>query len=149
MYFILHGYHRGFIKQTSTILGLLIALVVAIKQYENFQIYLEPYLDVSPPMLQFISFAVIFIIFNLVVHILGLVFKNLINLVFLDPVDHIAGAVLGLIKGGILVYLLLLVLTQIPLQELEDIVNRSFLASNMLELTPIIHQNIREIFGHN
>ncbi len=149
MFFILRGYHKGFIKQTSTILGLLIALVIAIKQYQNFQVYLEPYLDVSLSMLQFISFAVIFIIFNLVVHILGLVLKNIINLIFLDPVDHIAGAVLGLLKGGILVYFFVLILMQVPLLELKEIVDKSFLASNILEMTPLIHQNIKEIFGHD
>jgi membrane protein required for colicin V production len=148
MYFIMSGYYKGFIKQTSTILGLLVALVIAIKQYQNFQVYLEPYLDVSLPMQQFISFAAIFIIFNLVIHILGLILKNVINLMFLDPVDHIAGAVLGLLKGGILVYFFVLILVEIPLQGLEEMIDKSFLATNILGITPYIHQNIKVIFGH-
>ncbi|MFW6390121.1 MAG: CvpA family protein, partial [Halanaerobiales bacterium] len=116
LYFIVNGYRRGFIKQTSKILGLIVALIVAINQYQDFQVHLTPFLDVPPPVLQFISFAIIFVLFNLIIHILGAVLKQITNFLFLSPVDHLAGAVFGFIKSGILVYLAIFILSEIPYQ---------------------------------
>ncbi len=149
LYFILRGYNKGFIKQTSTILGLLIAFIAAINYYDNFQEYLVNYIDVSEPLLQFISFAIIFVVLNLVIHIIGIILKNVIDLLFLEPVDHIVGAVLGMVKGGLLVYLLVLVLSQIPYNQVVDVVDKSYMANNLMEITPIIQENIKHIFDHN
>lgn len=146
LYFIINGYNKGFIDQTSTILGLLIALYMAIKYYSYFQGYLAPYLEVSQPMLQFISFAVIFVVFNIVIHILGVVAKNILNLLFLNSIDHIVGAALGLIKGTVLIYLMIMILDQVPYQDVSGLVDNSFLATNMMEMTPIIQKSLEDIF---
>ena len=146
IFFTFNGYKKGFIKQTSKILGLLVALFVAIKQYQQFQTYLTPYLDVPPPVLHFISFALIFVLFNLVIHILGIVVKKIINFLFLEPLDHLAGAVLGLLKGGILIYLIVFILSEIPYDAVIKIVDESYLATSILEITPVLQQNLQEIF---
>lgn len=146
LYFILRGYNKGFIRQTSRILGLVFALVVAINSYKGFQSYLEPYLDLSPRVMQFVSFAILFIIINIFVHLLGVVLKNIVDLLFLEPLDHIAGAALGLIKGGILSYFLVLLLAQIPYMFFVNLISESFLAESLLGLSPIIQKNLQEIF---
>ena len=147
LYFIVRGFERGFIDQTSKILGLLIALYIAIQQYQYFQVYLEPYLDLPSPLMQFISFAVIFIVFNIVVYILGNVLKQIIRFLFLKPLDHLAGGVLGLIKGGIVVYLLVFLLNEIPYPGLVDMLDSSYLATNLMEITPLIQENLDNIFN--
>lgn len=150
LFFVIRGYTTGFIRQTSTILGLLIALLVAIKQYESFQVYLEPYFNVSPSMQQFLSFAIIFLVFNIGIHILGTILKRLIDLLFLEPVDHLAGAALGLIKGGVLVYLIVFILDEIPVASVVEIVDSSYLAVGILEnITPFVQENLQNIFGHS
>jgi membrane protein required for colicin V production len=146
LYFILRGYNRGFIKQTSTILGLLIALFIAINQYQNFKQLLIPFLNVSEGMLQFISFAVLFILVNIIIHILGIIAKNILNLIFLGPLDHIIGAALGLLKGGIFSYLIVLVLSQIPYSNVEHVLESSLLAKSFLDMTPLIHNNLQDFF---
>jgi len=149
LYFFVRGFKKGFIKQTSTILGIIIALIVAIRYYENFQGFLIDFIDVSLPMLQFISFAIIFIVLNLVIHIIGMIIKNIIDIIFLEPVDRLLGGILGVIKGGLLCYLLVLILDQIPYTQVVKIVDSSYLAGNLLKLTPIIQENIQNIFDHN
>jgi membrane protein required for colicin V production len=146
LYFILRGYNRGFIKQTSTILGLLIALFIAINQYQNFKQLLISFLNVSEGMLQFISFAVLFILVNIIIHILGIIAKNILNLIFLGPLDHIIGAALGLLKGGIFSYLIVLVLSQIPYSNVEHVLESSLLAKSFLDMTPLIHNNLQDFF---
>ncbi|TDO92220.1 membrane protein required for colicin V production [Halanaerobium saccharolyticum] len=146
LFFAFNGFRRGFIDQTSTILGLLAALFVAVKQYQYFTQFLEPYLDLSISLLQFISFAVIFIVVNIVIHVLGITLKKIVDSIFLQPVDRGLGFLLGLVKGGIIIYLLVLILTQIPYQKLNDVLNNSFLASRIIEASPLIQSKIEEIF---
>ena len=146
LFFAYNGYRRGFIDQTSTILGLLAALFVAVRQYEYFTQFLEPYLDLSLSMLQFISFAVIFIVVNIVIHVLGIVLKKIVDAIFLQPVDRGLGFLLGIIKAGIIIYLMILILAQIPYQNINDVLNESFLASRIIEASPFIQSKIEEIF---
>ena len=149
LYFVIKGYNKGFIRQTSKILGLIIALLVAIKQYQDFEGFLTPYLEVSPPLLSFISFSIIFIVFNIVIHILGISLKKATNFLFLGPVDSIAGAFLGFLKSGILVYLIIYILNEVPHDYVINMLDESYFASNILELTPVIQQNLNKMFGQN
>ena len=146
LFFAYNGFRRGFIDQTSTILGLLAALFVAVRQYEYFQQFLEPYLDLSTSLLQFISFAVIFIVVNIVIHILGITLKKIVDAIFLQPVDRAAGFLLGIFKAAIIIYLLILIMAQIPYQKINDVLNESFLAKRIIEASPLIQSKIEEIF---
>ena len=78
-----------------------------------------------------------------------MIIKNIIDIIFLEPVDRLLGGLLGVIKGGLLCYLLVLILDQIPYTQVVKIVDSSYLAGNLLKLTPIIQENIQNIFDHN
>ena len=147
LYFIISGYEQGFINQTSKIFGLIFALFMGVRYSNNFLVYLEPYFNLPPALMHVISFAIIFIVVNLVVLILGNVVKQIIELLFLGILDSTAGAIFGFVKGAILVYFLVFILNEIPYEGLTAMMNESFLASNMMELTPIIQENIDQIFG--
>lgn len=149
LYFFIRGFKKGFIKQTSTILGIIIALIGALRYYDQFRIFLSDFVDASLPLLQFISFAIIFIVFNLVIHILGVIIKNIIDIIFLEPVDRLMGGLLGVLKGGLICYLFVLILDQIPYTQVVEILDTSYLAGNLLKLTPIIQENIQSFFDHN
>jgi len=146
LFFAYNGFKRGFIDQTSTILGLLAALFVAVRQYVYFTQFLEPYLDLSTSLLQFISFAVIFIVVNIVIHVLGITLKKIVDAIFLQPVDRVAGFLLGIFKAGIIVYLLILILAQIPHPKVDDVLSQSFFAERIIEASPLIQSKIEEIF---
>ncbi len=149
LFFVFRGYERGFIDQTSRIIGLLIALYIAITQYQVLQVYLEPYIDMPPQIIHFISFVIIFILFNIAVNILGLILKQIVKFLFLNPLDHLAGAFLGFVKGAVLIYLLLFILNEFPYQMLTEMLEESYIASQMLQFTPVIQQNLDKIFGHS
>lgn len=146
LFFAYNGFRRGFIDQTSTILGLIAALFVAVRQYDYFRVLLEPYLDLSTSLLQFISFVVVFIVVNIAIHVVGITIKRIIDAIFLKPVDRAAGFILGLVKAGIIIYLLVIILAEIPYQNLNDVVEQSFLGSRLLEASPYIQSQIEELF---
>ena len=149
LYFIFEGYKKGFVKQTATILGILISLYLAITRYAEFQYFLKPYLNVSETFLQFISFAVIFIGVNVIIQIFSNVLETMTDNAFIKPVNQVGGALFGLIKGGVLVYFLVLILSEIPYQSLTDTINQSMFADRFLELTPYVKENLERLFGHN
>ena len=148
LYFIFEGYKKGFVKQTATILGILISLYLAITRYAEFQYFLKPYLNVSETFLQFISFAVIFIGVNVIIQIFSNVLETMTDNAFIKPVNQVGGALFGLIKGGVLVYFLVLILSEIPYQSLTDTINQSMFADRFLELTPYVKENLERLFGH-
>jgi len=149
LYFIFEGYKKGFVKQTATILGILVSLYLAITRYAEFQYFLKPYLNVSETFLQFISFAVIFLGVNIIIQILSNVLEKMTDNAFIKPVNQVGGALFGLIKGGVLVYFLLLILSEIPYQSLTDTINQSMFADRFLDLTPYVKENLERLFGHN
>ncbi|MFW6034895.1 MAG: CvpA family protein [Halothermotrichaceae bacterium] len=147
LYFVIGGYNKGFIKQTSTILGIVFALVISMRYYNDFQPVIISYVNVSEQMAQLLSFAVLFILINVFVHIIGAVLKNILDLLFLKPFDHAAGAVLGLAKAFVLSYFLVLMIDQIPYTLFSEQINNSILAAQLLDFTPLIQNNLQNLFG--
>lgn len=109
---------------------------------------IDPYVKVRLEMLQFISFSILFILINVFVHILGLVLKKVLDVLFLKPLDHAAGAALGLIKGFILSYFLVLMLNYVPYTSLTEHIDDSILAVKLLDMTPFLQNSIQNIFSH-
>lgn len=148
LFFVFGGYNRGFIKQTSTIIGIIFALIIAINYYKVFIPILEPRIAVSEEMLQFISFAILFILINLFVHLVGMILKRIMDALFLKSIDQAAGAVLGIVKGFIVSYFLVLMLSHIPYLSVKEHIASSILAVRILEMTPIIQNTLQNIFNH-
>lgn len=148
LYFIIGGYKKGFIEQTSTIFGIILALIISMNYYDEFVPIITPYINVGVEMLQFISFAILFIAINVFVHILGVIFKKILDMLFLKPLDHAAGAALGLVKGFVLSYFLVLMLYYIPYSSLTEQINNSILAVKLLDMTPVLQNSIHNIFNN-
>ena len=144
--FIIRGYTRGFIEQISVISGLIISFYLAIKFYPEMHTALRPYMDLSRNMLDFISFAIIFIIFNILIHLIGEGAKGFLDFIFLKPVDQLAGAFLGFVKGLIIIYILLLFSAQIPYRKINILLESSFLAEHLLEMSPVIQKSLENFF---
>lgn len=144
--FIIRGYNKGFVNQMSVILGLFISFYLALKYYPQLHNLLLSYLELSRRLLDFISFSIIFIFFNIVIHLLGEGIKNVFDLLFLKPLDSLAGAFLGLVKGMILIYLVLLFSDQIPYQKIETMLDSSLLAGQILDMSPIIQKSLEDFF---
>src|SRR6056297_2942054 len=149
LYFIFEGYKKGFVKQTATFIGILVSLYLAITKYPDLQYYLRPYLDVSETFLQFISFALIFIGVNIVIQIFCNVLEKMTDNALIKPINQVGGALFGLIKGGILVYFIVLILSEIPYQSLAESLDKSFLTDRFLSFTPYVKENLERLFDHN
>lgn len=147
LYFVIAGYNKGLVKQASTIIGIIVALVISINYYDIFLPILVNYLDFSKEVLQFFSFAILFILINIFVFILGIVCKKILDVLFLGVVDQAAGAALGLLKGFLVSYFLVLILSYLPSESLTEHIANSLLAAKILDLTPFLQDTIQDIFN--
>ena len=137
LYFLVSGYRKGFIRQTATIIGIVISAYMAFRFYLDLVEIMAGYIDLSPTILQFISFSLIFIIFNVVIHLISDSLRSIFKKLYLEPADKAGGFIMGGIKGILIVYLIVLVLNEIPLTEVEAIIANSYLAERLLSLTPV------------
>ncbi|MFP4662024.1 MAG: CvpA family protein [Halanaerobiales bacterium] len=149
LYFAIVGYKKGFVRQTSMILGIVFAMVISMNYYNDFIPVVETYIYVgdNTRLMQFISFAILFIAINIFVHALGYMAKKILDALFLKPVDHAAGAALGLAEGFIVSYLLVLMLSYIPHVSVTDHISESILATRILDMTPFLQSSLQNIFS--
>jgi len=147
LYFLISGYRRGFIRQTAAVIGIIISVYMAFRFYLDLTDILVQYIDLSPTVLQFISFSLIFIVFNVAIHLLSDSLRSLFRKAYLEPVDNAGGFIMGGIKGILIVYLLVLILNEIPLPEVEEIITNSYLAGRLLNLTPVFQDLLNDVLG--
>ncbi len=147
LYFLISGYRSGFVRQTATIIGLIISAFMAFRLYLPLTDFAANYTDISPTILQFISFSAIFIVFNVIIHLLGEALRSFFKNFYLEPADRAGGFIMGGLKGILIVYLLVLVLNEIPLGEVEQVLENSELAGNLLALTPVFQDLLNELLG--
>jgi membrane protein required for colicin V production len=110
VFFIVKGLFRGFIREIASLAGVLFGILLA----NHFQPQMTTYLRTLLPStnyLPFISFASIFAIALIACNLLGYALKLLFSKAFLAWVDRTLGFGFALIKGVILIYLAIVVLT--------------------------------------
>jgi membrane protein required for colicin V production len=126
------GIKRGFVKELSVIVGLILGFYIASQK----SILLEKYIfKSSPPSTShhIICFLIILVIVFFLVFLLGLLLQKLVQLIMLGWLDKILGGVFGIVKGAIIVWLiLLLIITVFP--NTQNSLSKSFLATKIMEL---------------
>ena len=147
LYFLVSGYRKGFIKQTATIIGIIISAYMAFRFYLDLVDLMANYIDLSPTILQFISFSLIFIVFNVAIHLLSDSLRSIFKKLYLEPADKAGGFIMGGVKGILIVYLVVLILNEIPLTEVEAIIANSYFADRLLNLTPVLQSVLDDFLG--
>ncbi len=107
---LIRGFFRGFIKEASSIVGVLGGFYAAYSYYMEFAKPLSGWIS-DKSYLYIVSFLIVFCGVFLIISILGVVIKYILNIAFLGWVDRICGAVFGIIKAVLIASVLLIVLT--------------------------------------
>lgn len=150
VFFTIRGYHQGMITQTIGFVAFVLALILAAKYYQKGTVFIDALLAGSRviplEVAHLISFSLIVLSVILTIHLLGYLTRVLSHLFFLTLLDHMGGAVVGLLKGALLVFLLLLIFSELPISFLNSQLERSFLAGDFLSLAPFLKENFFSIF---
>ena len=104
--FALRGFWRGFSREFFGFIGLIGGVAVAAATYAAAEAYVPTsFPERSRPIL---SFAGVFFAVDLVANLIGAIVHRVFGVFFLSPVNRLAGAVFGTVKGAALASIALL-----------------------------------------
>ncbi|MDL1982759.1 MAG: CvpA family protein [Deltaproteobacteria bacterium] len=107
---LIRGFFRGFIKEISSIIGVLGGFYAAYTYYMEFATLLSGWIS-DKSYLYVVSFLIIFCGVFFIISIVGVVIKYILNIAFLGWIDRICGAGFGIIKATLIASVLLIALT--------------------------------------
>jgi membrane protein required for colicin V production len=110
IFFIVKGVFRGLIREVASLSGIILGFWLANAFQPQVTALLKPHLPATQ-YLPIISFAAIFMIILVLCNVLGWAIKLFFDKVFLGWLDKTLGAGLAVLKGVILTYLVIVLLT--------------------------------------
>ncbi|MGA1874274.1 MAG: CvpA family protein [bacterium] len=107
----LYSFLKGVVREIFALLALVAGIVLARRYYyqtaQSWQRWLGPQTG------SLVSFILLFLATYLIIILAGRLFRRIIKSFELSWLDHLGGGILGLVKGGILVCLLVMFLVMI------------------------------------
>lgn len=77
---------------------------------------------------------------KLILQIIGSMFDFLTYLPILGPINRLLGAILGFIEFYFIIFIALYVFALLPLEVIQNVLNKSILTGLILEHTPVVTQ---------
>lgn len=113
VFLILKGIFRGFIQEMASFVGIVMGIWMAYIFYPQMAEYLKAHHVPSGPYLYPLSFVVILALVALVCSLLGWLLKLLFRKIALGWADRVLGAGFAAVKGGVFIYVVIILLTLI------------------------------------
>ena len=140
--FALRGFWRGFSREFFGFIGLIGGLVVAAATYAVAAGQLP---DAIPERMRpIVAFALVFFAVDFGANLVGLIVHKVLGVVFLSPVNRLAGGVFGAVKGAAMAAIaLLLLLAYAPSSALERELATSQFARPLLAFAEDVGRDVR------
>lgn len=146
--FAYRGYSSGLINQITSLLAMICGIYFASEQYKIFAEVISAKFDLSMGVSQILAFSLLLIIVSLIINYLGYLIDEFLDLIFLSIIDDIAGTIFGIIKGLAIIYIILLIISNLPIDFLEQQVSNSYFASMLLNnLNPLFTERIEDLIN--
>ncbi|MCY8233740.1 CvpA family protein [Priestia endophytica] len=164
-YGFLIGLKRGLILQVIRLVSIVLSIFVAYMYHEALAEKLQlwiPYPSVEGGnavsllvqssyteelFYRIISFAILFFLTNLVIHIIGSLFDFVAQLPILRHFNKWAGAILGFVEIYVIVFIVLYIIALLPVGGIQAQVQNSSLAGIIVNHTPYLSDMIPELWG--
>ncbi|WP_028392170.1 CvpA family protein [Bacillus cihuensis] len=159
------GLRRGFILQLIHLTGFFVAFVAAYSYYNELAPKLTLWIPFptlggdSETMNMFIgqtnleeayyraiAFAIIFFATKLVWQLFGSMLDFISNLPILKQLNRWAGAILGFAEVYLIMFILLYIAALLPMANVQDALNGSFLADLIVKNTPYLSGKVTELW---
>ena len=111
--FLIQGYRRGIIISLASVAALIIGIYVAVHFSNYLDATLMEHLRPSRKWLPILSFTITFVLVVIAVMLVAKLTERLVTVVGMGFFNHLGGAVLGLIKGVILVSILIFIIKSV------------------------------------
>jgi membrane protein required for colicin V production len=138
---IVLGFRKGFIREAMGLLGLIVGIIIAVNYVDWLSAKFLTHMRVSPHIVSFFSFILLFASVFLGFKILGFLFYRVGQLTPLGKLDRVGGGIFGFVQAWILTGFVLLLLMFFPLpQKILTATDNSFFAPIMRGTIPMIYE---------
>ena len=110
VFLVVRGIFRGFIREVGSLAGVILGIWLASVYQPQMTDFLKPFLP-SGKFLPLISFALIFLVVLVLCNVIAWLLKKLVKKIFLGWADRTLGAALAILKGVIITYFAIVLLT--------------------------------------
>ena len=154
--FIINGWQLGLLKTLGSLIGILVGVILAGHFFSEVSYWLAPMLGGRENLARIISFITIFIVANGVIAmgiwLLSSTLKLLSFIPFVKLIDHVGGAVIGLICGVLVLGILIIFTDKYPIIHfLTNYFEQSkivpYLAKGSSVLMPLLPEAINQVKG--
>jgi len=109
-FFVIKGFFKGFFREISSLIGIIFGLLIANQYYTTMTAFIKGYIQLEK-YLPLISFILLFISVLIFFTMLGVFLQFIFKKMFIGWLDRSLGIGLALVKGIIVAYILIVVLT--------------------------------------
>ncbi len=158
---LLVGIKRGFILQLIHMVGFIVAMIIASLYFDELApkltlwipfpsldqkstfplIFQTTHLDTA--FYRAIAYAIIFFAVIIVFKLIGSALDFLAQIPIVKQLNTIGGGLLGLIEMYLIIFVLIYVAALIPIESIQNALNRSFLANTIIHYTPIFSDQVQ------
>lgn len=165
--YLVGGFVQGLIKQLFSLFGFLIILALAFAGSRVFSVYVAAYLDpgwlmpyqeaiarlgaeipverILNLVAGVLTFLVLFLILQVIFRLIGRGFKSINRIPVLGFFNRIGGAVIGLLIGLFSAYVLISIVSLVPLQFCVDAAGSSLIIPLVEQYLPPVTAGLKEI----
>jgi membrane protein required for colicin V production len=136
------GSRRGTIREAMGLLAFCVGIVFATHYIDWLAGGMASRMALSPVLVSFVGFVMLIVVVYLVFRIMALIFYRVASVEQLGRVDHVGGALVGILRGWVMLGFLLFLLLYLPLpQSTLDAMDESVLAPGMRSSVPILYES--------
>ena len=132
------GFRKGMLMELVSMLALLLAVICSFYFMQRGVVLLTPHLGEGNSLLPVFSFVIIFIAVLMGVFYLGKLLKKVLDVTLLGSLDDIAGAVLGLLKWGLVFSIFLWLFDKGGIILPESLTSKSLLFPYVVTYAPVM-----------
>jgi len=147
---VMVGIRSGIIRGVINFIGIITAILLAIFWFREVGEFIDLRTALSREISNVVGFMLIFLGVCLIARMIEIFLKKVFSLLFISWIDVLGGALLGFVRGSIMVGILLIITTFVPLPiAIKNQFENSFLANRFAVMTMTIYVYIRDWLPEN
>lgn len=133
------GYRKGIVSQVFDLLGSIFAVIGAFYFFERAGAVIAPILRISLNLANIVGFILVALVISVAFGFAGREWRKYTKSTAISWIDSWAGAVFGVFKGLVIMIFVFMVMVSTPWNVTHQPVENSFLAQDVLRLTPVFY----------
>lgn len=136
---LLKGFKKGLIRELFSLMGAVLAIIVAYHGYQSLALVLLEHYQLSTWQAQTISFIALLLGISLLGVFFGYVWSKAVSLTPFSVIDHLGGAAFGVVKVVAVVLIVLVVSSAVDIAVINTILAESVVLQQLDLLLPYVY----------